>query len=68
MTKLEAALLEAVGLNPGIVSGMSLVFQPQQLPILHAELLLMPISLDGLPETVIKRFELVEIPEEEPAA
>lgn len=68
MTKLEAALLEAVGLQPGIVAGMTLVFEPQQLPVLHAELLLMPTTLGVLPDTVIKRFELVEIPEEEPAA
>ena len=68
MTKLETALLEAIGLQQGIVTGMTLVFQPQEVPVLHVELVMQPPSLDGLTDPVIKRFELVEIPEEEPAA
>lgn len=68
MTKLEAALLEAIGLQQGIVTGMTLDFAPPELPVLYVELGLQPPSLDGLADTLIKRFELVEIPEEEPAS
>lgn len=68
MTKLEAALLEATGLEARIVAGMTLVCRPQELPVLHVEVVLTPNIQDVLPDHAIKRFQLVEIPEEEPDA
>ena len=69
MTKLEAALIEAIGVESGIVvTGMTLEFHPQELPVLSVELVMQPPSLDSLTDPVFKHFKLVEIPEEDPAA
>ena len=72
MTHLETALLQALGVGPGtdagIVTGMVLVFRPNQPPLAEITLLPDPAALDAATEPVIKRFELVEFIDTEVAA
>lgn len=66
-TKIETALLEAVGLpSSTLVTSMILVCKPKRLPVLEVELVLTPITLESISEPVFKSFTLVDISEQEP--